>query len=62
METEVDFQNKDGKLLPGMFVQADVLHDAKKNALTVPVEADFLADLGRVRRNRTNVRARSVAG
>jgi RND family efflux transporter MFP subunit len=39
METEVDFQNKDGKLLPGMFVQADVAHDAKKNALTVPVEA-----------------------
>jgi RND family efflux transporter MFP subunit len=39
METEVDFQNKDGKLLPGMFVSAEVLHDAKKNALTVPVEA-----------------------
>jgi len=39
METEVDFQNKDGKLLPGMYVQADVSHDEKKNALTVPVEA-----------------------
>jgi RND family efflux transporter MFP subunit len=39
METEVDFQNKDGKLLPGMFVQADVSHDEKKNVLTVPVEA-----------------------
>jgi RND family efflux transporter MFP subunit len=39
METEVDFQNKDGKLLPGMFVSAEVSHDAKKNALTVPVEA-----------------------
>ena len=39
METEVDFQNKDGKLLPGMFVQANVSHDAKKNALTVPVES-----------------------
>jgi RND family efflux transporter MFP subunit len=39
METEVDFQNKDGKLLPGMYVQADVAHDEKKNALTVPVEA-----------------------
>ena len=39
METEVDFQNKDGKLLPGMYVQADVAHDEKKNALTVPVES-----------------------
>jgi RND family efflux transporter MFP subunit len=39
METEVDFQNKDGKLLPGMFVQAEVSHDEKKNALTVPVES-----------------------
>ncbi len=39
METEVDFQNKDGKLLPGMYVQAEVAHDEKKNALTVPVEA-----------------------
>jgi RND family efflux transporter MFP subunit len=39
METEVDFQNKEGKLLPGMYVQADVAHDEKKNALTVPVEA-----------------------
>ena len=39
METEVDFQNKDGKLLPGMYVQADVSHDEKKNVLTIPVEA-----------------------
>jgi len=39
METEVDFQNKDGKLLPGMYVQAEVSHDEKKNVLTVPVEA-----------------------
>src|SRR5580704_18206135 len=39
METEVDFQNKDGKLLPGMYVEADVSHDEKKNALVVPVEA-----------------------
>jgi RND family efflux transporter MFP subunit len=39
METEVDFQNKDGKLLPGMYAQADVAHDEKKNVLTVPVEA-----------------------
>jgi RND family efflux transporter MFP subunit len=39
METEVDFQNKDGKLLPGMYVQADVSHNEKKNVLTVPVEA-----------------------
>jgi RND family efflux transporter MFP subunit len=39
METEVDFQNKDGKLLPGMYAQADVSHDQKKNVLTAPVEA-----------------------
>jgi len=39
METEVDFQNKDGKLLPGMYAQADVSHDEKKNVLTVPIEA-----------------------
>jgi RND family efflux transporter MFP subunit len=39
METEVDFQNKAGKLLPGMYAQADVAHDEKKNVLTVPVEA-----------------------
>jgi RND family efflux transporter MFP subunit len=39
METEVDFQNKDGRLLPGMYVEADVSHDQKKNVLTVPAEA-----------------------
>jgi RND family efflux transporter MFP subunit len=39
METEVDFQNNDGKLLPGMYAQADISHDEKRNVLTVPVEA-----------------------
>jgi RND family efflux transporter MFP subunit len=39
METEVDFENRDGKLIPGMYAEADVAHDEKKNALTVPVEA-----------------------
>jgi RND family efflux transporter MFP subunit len=39
METEVDFQNSDGKLMPGMFCEAYFLHDKKKNALTVPLEA-----------------------
>jgi len=39
METEVDFQNSDGKLIPGMFCEADFVHDKKANVLTVPVEA-----------------------
>jgi RND family efflux transporter MFP subunit len=39
METEVDFQNSDGKLMPGMFCEAYFVHDKKKNVLTVPLEA-----------------------
>jgi len=39
METEVDFQNSDGKLMPGMFCEAYFLHDKKKNVLTIPLEA-----------------------
>jgi RND family efflux transporter MFP subunit len=38
METEIDFQNGDGKLLPGMYVQA-TLTPPKKERLTVPLEA-----------------------
>jgi RND family efflux transporter MFP subunit len=39
METEIDFQNSDGKLLPGMYVQATVAPPDRKNVLTVPLEA-----------------------
>jgi RND family efflux transporter MFP subunit len=39
METEIDFQNPDGKLLPGMYVQATLGMAAKKDVLTVPLEA-----------------------
>jgi RND family efflux transporter MFP subunit len=39
METEVDFQNADGKLMPGMFCEAYFIHDKKKNVLTVPMES-----------------------
>jgi RND family efflux transporter MFP subunit len=39
METEVDFQNSDGKLMPGMFCEGYFVHDKKKNVLTVPLEA-----------------------
>ena len=39
METEIDFQNADGKLLPGMYVQAVVAPPGPKNVLTVPLEA-----------------------
>ena len=39
METEVDFQNADGKLIPGMYCEAYFLHNRKQNVLTVPLEA-----------------------
>ena len=39
METEVDFQNSDGKLMPGMFCEGYFVHDKKKNVLTVPMES-----------------------
>ncbi len=39
METEIDFQNPDGKLLPGMYVEASIAQAAKKEMLTVPLEA-----------------------
>ena len=39
METEIDFQNSDGKLLPGMYVEASITQAAKKEMLTVPLEA-----------------------
>ncbi len=39
METEIDFENHANKLMPGMYAQAYLSHDQKKNALTVPLEA-----------------------
>ncbi len=39
METEIDFQNPDGKLLPGMYVEATITQAANKEMLTVPLEA-----------------------
>jgi RND family efflux transporter MFP subunit len=39
METEIDFHNPDGKLLPGMYVEATLGVVAKKDVLTVPLEA-----------------------
>jgi RND family efflux transporter MFP subunit len=39
METEIDFENRDNKLLPGMYAEALLSHDQKNQVLTVPVEA-----------------------
>jgi RND family efflux transporter MFP subunit len=39
METEIDFQNADGRLLPGMYVQAIVAPPDTRDILTVPLEA-----------------------
>ena len=39
MHTEIDFQNGDGKLLPGMYVEAKVPPAIRKEVLTVPLEA-----------------------
>jgi RND family efflux transporter MFP subunit len=39
MHTEIDFQNTDGRLLPGMYVEANVPPVVRKEALTVPLEA-----------------------
>src|ERR1700720_111961 len=39
METEIDFENRANTLMPGMYAQAYLSHDEKKNVLTVPLEA-----------------------
>lgn len=39
METEVDFQNSAGNLMPGMFCETSFLHNVKKGVLSVPLEA-----------------------
>jgi RND family efflux transporter MFP subunit len=46
METEIDFENGDGKLLPGMYVQAIVAPPDQKDVLTVPLEAVQLGASG----------------
>jgi len=39
METEIDCDNRDGRLMPGMYTETQLLLGAKQNALTVPLEA-----------------------
>jgi RND family efflux transporter MFP subunit len=39
METEVDFDNRANKLMPGMYAEAYVSHNEKVDVLAVPVEA-----------------------
>jgi RND family efflux transporter MFP subunit len=39
METEIDFQDANGRLLPGMYVQAIVSPPDNRDILTVPLEA-----------------------
>jgi RND family efflux transporter MFP subunit len=38
MHTEIDFQNSDGRLLPGMYVVASIVEVERKNVLTAPLE------------------------
>jgi RND family efflux transporter MFP subunit len=39
METEIDFENKDGRLLPGMYAETVLRLAQTKNSLLVPLEA-----------------------
>jgi RND family efflux transporter MFP subunit len=39
METEIDFDNRSGRLIPGMYTETRLSLQEKKNALTVPLEA-----------------------
>jgi len=39
METEIDFDNRDGKLIPGMYAETALTLAANKGALLVPLEA-----------------------
>ncbi len=39
METEIDFANKDGKLLPGMYAETILQLAERKDALVIPLEA-----------------------
>lgn len=44
MHTEIDFQNPDGRLMPGMYVVAIVPQPQKQNVLTLPLEAVQMQD------------------
>jgi len=39
METEIDFDNRSGRLIPGMYTETTLGLREKKNALTIPLEA-----------------------
>jgi RND family efflux transporter MFP subunit len=39
MQTEIDFDNRDGKLIPGMYTETQLVLAMRPNALTVPLEA-----------------------
>ena len=39
METEIDFDNRNGKLIPGMFTETQLVLAAKPDALSLPIEA-----------------------
>ncbi len=39
METEIDFDNRDGHLIPGMYAESQLSLREKKDALTVPLES-----------------------
>lgn len=39
MHTEIDFQNRDNKLMPGMYAEMYFSHNQRKNVLTIPLEA-----------------------
>jgi RND family efflux transporter MFP subunit len=39
METEIDFDNRDGRLIPGMYAEVSLSLTGKKDVLTIPLEA-----------------------
>jgi len=39
METEIDFDNRDGRLIPGMYAETRLSLREKKDVLTIPLEA-----------------------
>jgi RND family efflux transporter MFP subunit len=39
METEIDCENRDGRLMPGMYTESELSLHQKSHALTLPVEA-----------------------
>ena len=39
METEIDCENRDGRLMPGMYTESEIALHQRPNALTLPLEA-----------------------